>query len=270
MKRLVVCALLLFPSLSGAQQSALPSATAAAVVEGPTIDGNVLDDQAWQQAPVIRGFWQEQPDEGQPASENTEVRIIFTRDTLYIGVVCYDRDPGAIIVSDSRRDAGLDDTDSFQVIFDTYRDRQNGFVFGTNPAGIEYDGQVTNEGQGGAGLGAGQRQQGGSGSGFNINWDAAWEVRSRIDERGWSAEFAIPFRTLRFPPGANQIWGVNFQRNIRRRNERAYWAPIPRQYNLYRLSLAGSVSGIQTPAIRNFKVTPYVLGNAIASGTRPV
>src|SRR5688572_6738052 len=213
-----------------------PTATAVPVAEGPTLDGNVLDDAVWQQAPVIGGFWQEQPDEGAPASENTEVRIVFTRDTLYIGVVCFDRNPGSIIVSDSRRDADLDDTDSFRMIFDTYRDRQNGFVFGTNPAAIEYDGQVTNEGQGGGGLRG--NQQSGSGGGFNLNWDAAWEVRTRTDERGWSAEFAIPFRTLRFPSGADQTWGMNFQRNIRRRNERSYWAPIPRQYNLYRLSQA--------------------------------
>ena len=247
-----------------------PSANAVAASEGPTLDGSVLGDAAWQQAPIISGFWQEQPEEGQPSSEHTEVRMIFSRDTLYIGVVCYDRDPSAIIVTDSRRDSDLDDTDSFRMIFDTYRDGQNGFVFGTNPAAIEYDGQVTNEGQGGGGVGGGNRQQSGSGGGFNLNWDAAWEVRTRIDDQGWSAEFAIPFRTLRFPSGADQIWGVNFQRNIRRRNERAYWAPIPRQYSLYRLSLAGSVAGIQAPTIRNFKATPYMLGNIVASGERPV
>lgn len=248
--------------------SAQPKATAAAVTEPPIIDGDVLGDPAWQTAPVISGFLQEQPDEGQPASENTEVRIVFTRDMLFIGVVCYDRDPSSIIVSDSRRDAGLDETDSFRLIFDTYSDRQNGFVFGTNPAAIEYDGQVTNEGQGGGGLSG--NQQTGSGGGFNLNWDAAWEVRARIDDRGWSAEFAIPFRTLRFPSGSNQTWGVNFQRNIRRRNERSYWAPIPRQYNLYRLSLAGTVSGIQTPTIRSFRVTPYALGSFVESGVQPV
>ncbi len=258
--------LLFFAATAAAQQTA----TAVAVTVVPTLDGNVLDDPAWRDAPPITGFSQEQPDEGQPASENTVVRMVFTRDTLYVGVICYDRDPSAIIVSDSRRDAGLDETDSFQMIFDTYRDRQNGFVFGTNPAAIEYDGQVTNEGQGGAGLGGGQRQQSGSGSGFNINWDGAWDVRTQTSEHGWSAEFAIPFRTLRYPSGASQIWGVNFQRNIRRRNERAYWAPIPRQYSLYRLSLAGTVSGIETPVIRNFKATPYVLGNVVRSGERPV
>jgi Domain of unknown function (DUF5916) len=250
--------------------SAAPTATAIRVEEGPALDGDILTDSAWQKATPITGFLQEQPDEGQPASERTEVRIVYTADTLYIGVVCYDRDPSGIIVSDARRDSQLDNTDSFQMIFDTYRDRQNGFVFGTNPAGIEYDGQVTNEGQGGGGVGGGGRQQAGSGSGFNLNWDAAWEVRARISDVGWTAEFAIPFRTLRFPSGTDQVWGVNFQRNIRRRNERAYWAPIPRQYDLYRLALAGSLSGIQTPVIRNFKVTPYALGNVLKSGNRPV
>jgi hypothetical protein len=255
------------PTLVSTAVFAQPSATAIMTNEAPVLDGNVLDDPAWKAAPVISGFRQEQPDEGQPASENTEVRVVFTRDTLYIGVVCFDREPGSIIVADSRRDSGLDETDSFQIIFDTYRDRQNGFVFGTNPAAIEYDAQVTNEGQGGGGL-SGQR--GGSGGGFNINWDGAWEVRTLIDERGWHAEFAIPFRTLRFPSGAEQNWGVNFQRNIRRRNERAYWAPIPRQYNLYRLSLAGTLAGIQTPIIRSLRATPYALGNVVESGVRPV
>ena len=247
-----------------------PNIAAARVEQAPSLDGEVAGDSTWQSAPPATGFWQEQPDEGQPASERTEVRVVYTDDTLYVGVICYDRAPGQIIVSDSRRDAPLDETDSFQVIFDTYRDQLNGFVFGTNPAGIEYDGQVTNEGQGGGGLGPGQRQQAGSGGGFNLNWDGAWEVRSRITEIGWSAEFAIPFRTLRFPSGSDQVWGVNFQRNIRRRNERSYWAPIPRQYDLYRLSLAGNLSGLSTPLVRNFKATPYVLGNLVESGVRPV
>ena len=276
---LVITSIQLFSVAVAAAQPAanatpLPAAanvaTASRAIEAPIIDGDVLGDPAWAQATPITTFWQEQPDEGQPASERTEVRVVFTADTLYIGAVLYDSDPSGIIVSDARRDAAMDDTDSFQMILDTYRDRQNGFVFGTNPAGVEYDGQVTNEGQGGGGLGFGQRQSGGSGSGFNINWDGAWTVRSKISEHGWSAEFAIPFRTLRYPAGASQTWGVNFQRNIRRRNERAYWAPIPRQFNLYRLSLAGSIGGVQTPALRNLRITPYALGNQLASGEVPV
>jgi hypothetical protein len=257
------------PAANGDGAAAANVATAARAAEAPALDGEVLNDPAWADAVPITGFTQEQPNEGEPVSERTEVRIIFTGDTLYIGAVMYDSDPGGIIIADARRDSPLDDSDSFQLIFDTYRDRQNGFVFGTNPAGIEYDGQVTNEGQGGGGLGPGQMQQGGSGAGFNINWDAAWTVRAKVGDHGWSAEFAIPFRTLRYPAGASQTWGLNFQRNIRRKNERAYWAPIPRQFNLYRLSLAGSLTGVQTPALRNFRITPYGLANALTSGVAP-
>jgi hypothetical protein len=273
-----VAAFLLIGATAFAQPAASTSRVAATaltivavpVAEAPTMDGDVAGDQVWAKATPVTAFWQEQPNEGQPASEPTEVRVVFTADTLYVGVTLFDQDPSGIIVSDARRDAPLDDTDSFQMIFDTYRDRQNGFVFGTNPAGIEYDGQVTNEGEGGGGLGFGQRQSGGSGSGFNINWDGAWTVRTTIGEHGWSAEFAIPFRTLRYPAGADQAWGVNFQRNIRRKNERAYWAPIPRQFNLYRLSLAGSLAGVKTESARNFRVTPYTLANVVTSGERPV
>ena len=269
----ILSALGLFAATLSASAQTKPGsanvATALRATEVPTLDGDVLGDPAWKNAPPITSFVQEQPVEGQPASEKTEVRVIFTADTLYVGVVLYDSDPGGIIVSDARRDAPMDDTDSFQMIVDTYRDRQNGFVFGTNPAGVEYDGQVTNEGQGGGGLGFGQMQSAGSGSGFNINWDGAWTVRSKISAQGWSTEFAIPFRTLRYPAATEQAWGINFQRNIRRKNERAFWAPIPRQFNLYRLSLAGSLTGVQTPALKNLRITPYVLGNALESGVIP-
>lgn len=247
-----------------------PVGTAASTVEAPAIDGAVLGDPAWAVAEPMSGFWQEQPAEGRPSTERTEVRMLYTADALYIGVVCHDRDPSGIIVSDARRDAPLDETDSFRVILDTYGDRQNGFIFGTNPAGIEYDGQVTNEGQGGGGLSNAQMQMGGSGSGFNLNWDGAWRVQARIIPEGWSAEFEIPFKTLRYPSGSPQVWGVNFQRNIRRRNERSYWAAIPRQFTLTRVSLAGKVQGIEVPVFRNLKAMPYVLGQALTSGERPV
>ena len=195
--------------------------------------------------------------------------MVFTKDTLFIGAVMYDAEPGGIVTADPRRDASLDDVDSFRMLVDTYRDRQNGFVFGTSAAGGEYDGQVTNEGQGGGGIAFGGTSAAGSGGGFNLNWDGAWTVRTKISDVGWTAEFAIPFKTLRFPGTPEQTWGVNFQRNIRRKNERSYWAPIPRQFNLYRVSLAGSVSGIRTPAVRNLKIMPYALGQSITSGVEP-
>ncbi len=248
-------------------------ARAVAAVEAPVapmLDGVVLGDPAWDGAVPGTGFVQTQPDEGQPASERTEVRIVFTGDTLYFGVVCYDRDPASIIVTDSRRDSSLADSDSFQIILDTFFDRQNGFVFGTSPSGQEYDGQLVNEGAGGSGMGRGGQTEG-AGGGFNQNWDGVWQVRTTISEVGWSAEFAIPFRTLRFPAGREQRWGVNFQRNIRRRNESAYWAPLPRQFDLFRVSLAGQLTDVQAPEglWRTLQLTPYVIGEAIGRADRP-
>lgn len=242
-----------------------PVASATETIEAPTVDGDVLGDPVWRQAPPITGFWQTTPDEGQPATEKTEVRVVYTAGTLYIGVVCYDREPTRIIVTDSRRDASLDEMDSFRFVLDTYRDGQNGFLFGTNPAGIEYDAQVANDGEGG-GFGGGPRQRAGSGGGLNVNWDGSWTVRVQSGEYGWSAEFAIPFRTLRFSSDESQIWGVNFERTIRRKRETAYWAPLPRQYGLPRVSQAGSLQGLAPPALRNLQFMPY----ALVQGTRDV
>lgn len=236
-----------------------PVMQAQSIQEAPTLDGDVLNDAVWQAVTPVSGFTQTQPDEGSPATERTEVRVLFTADVLYVGVVCHDREPGRIVIADSRRDASLSQTDSFRFILDTYNDDQNGFVFGTNPAGIEYDAQVTNEARGGFGN---ARQQGGAVGGFNINWDGAWDVRTSVGDYGWSAEFAIPFRTLRFPRQADQTWGINFQRTIPRNQENVYWAPLPRQFDLNRVSLAGSITGLDVPDPRNLKIIPYALGSA--------
>jgi hypothetical protein len=226
----------------------------------PDIDGDVLDDPAWENMHAATGFRQIRPYAGSPATQRTEVRVGYTDTALYIGVVAYDDNPAGIIVADSRRDSSLGDTDSFQVIIDSFRDRQNGFVFGTNPAGIEYDGQVTKEGAGEFSSGSG---------GFNLDWDTSWTVRATTSEIGWSAEFRIPFRSLRYGPGEIQDWGINFQRNIRRNNEVAFWSPLPRQHNLYRISEAGLLEGLRVPPQRNLKVTPYALARASRGGSLP-
>ena len=250
-------------------QAGFPVALAQRVAEAPLVDGDVLADAAYADARMATGFVQNRPFQGQPASERTEVRIVYTEDTLYFGIVCYTDDPSTIIVADSRRDSDLTETDSFRIILDTYHDGLNGFVFGTNPAGVEYDGQLTNEGQGSGRFGGGgsgrpsnSRQQRGSGGGLNVNWDGAWQVATNITDIGWTAEIAIPFRTLRYPAAEVQTWGMNFQRNIRFNNEQAYWSPLPRQFSLNRLSLAGELQGLRVPAQRNLQLMPYVLGDA--------
>ena len=239
---------------SAVAPSSPPLMRSAQLAQAPAIDGDVLNDPVWRQAdaPVATGFWQVQPVEGSPASQRTEVRIGYTDDTLYVGVVCYDTNPDGIIVTDSRRDSSLDETDSFQLIIDSYLDRQNGFVFGTNPAGVQLDGQVTKEGR--------------NSGGFNLNWDTTWEVSSVISDIGWSAELAIPFKSLRYGRAALQNWGINFQRNIRRNNEIAYWSPLPRQYQLERVSQAGTLEALGVPPQRNLKLTPYALGQVSKGG----
>ncbi len=233
--------------------------TAASAIEAPLIDG-MVDDEVWENATPFTDFIQSNPVEGRPSTERTEVRVLFDDEAVYIGAILYDSDPSGIIATDARRDSSLDDTDSFRVVFDTYHDLQNGFIFGTTPAGLEYDGQLSNAG-GGSGFGGGpmMRAQSGSGGGFNLNWDASWTVRTHIGDFGWSAEFAIPLRTLRYG-GSPQVWGVNFQRNIRRKREEAYWSPVARIYNINRLSTAGELHGLDLPSPRNFKVIPYALG----------
>lgn len=244
-----------------------PAATAIFADKAPMLDGQVLNDPTWANAAPASGFWQTAPDEGQPATERTEVRIIYTSEAIYFGVVCHDRVPGQMVVSDSRRDSPLDETDSFQIILDTFHDKQNGFVFGTNPAGIEYDAQVTNEGVGD--LTPATNQQAGSGGGFNLNWDASWEVRAATSDSGWSAEFAIPFRTLRYASGKTQTWGINFQRNLRRRNETSFWTRMPRQFTLFRLSQAGVLRGLRISSQRNFKLMPYTLSKTTRKFSTP-
>ncbi len=241
---------------TGAPPTSPPDLTPTRTTVAPVIDGRVVDDPAYADATPARGFWQTTPDEGQPASQETEVYVVYDDTAIYFGVVLHDDDPETIVVAGNRRDDSLVETDSFQIILDTYHDTQTGFVFGTNPYGIQYDGQVNREGQGGFR----------GGGGFNRNWDGVWEVRARITEIGWVAEFAIPFRTLRYPSDQDQTWGLNFQRNIRRRNENAFWAPLPRQFNLYRLSLAGTLSGFEPPPQRNLKVTPYALVEWLEEG----
>ncbi|MCH7775149.1 MAG: carbohydrate binding family 9 domain-containing protein [Gemmatimonadetes bacterium] len=233
-------------------------------MDPPVIDG-IPDEDAWQAAAVISDFVQNEPFEGRAATERTEVRILYDDAAVYVAAWMFDADPSAIVLGETRRDADLSDTDALLIVLDTYLDRQNGFVFGTTPAGIEYDGQVIKEGQGGFGGGfgsGGSRQQRGSGGGFNVNWDGSWDVATSRDGRGWYAEFRIPFSTLRYGRGGAQTWGLNISRNIRRRNEQAFWAPIPRQFDLYRLSQAGTLQGIEAPARRTVDVTPYVLGSS--------
>ena len=233
-----------------------PSFEASYLKLPPTVDGNIISDPSWEKIKPLTKLSQAKPFYGSPASEKTEIRIAFTNKTLFVGVICFDKEPEKIVVSDSRRDSNLNDDDSFLFILDTYNDQQNGFLFGTNSIGVEYDAQIDNEGEG-------NMQQGGVIGGTNLNWDASWEVKTETGDYGWSAEFAIPLRTLRFGKGKDKTWGINFQRNISKNSEVAYWAQLPIAFEIKRLSLAGKMKKINLKNPKNLKIFPYALTQSI-------
>jgi hypothetical protein len=252
----------------GVVQSPARTARAVAVDTPPVLDGS-LDEPAWRSAPALTDFVQRVPLDGRPATESTEVRVLYDADAIYVGVWALDSDARAIVPGEAIRDYDLAQSDAVRLIFDTFRDQQNAFVFGTNPVGIQYDGQVANAGQGGGGMfrggggGGSNRQQGGAGGGFNLNWDGTWTVATARDAEGWYAEFRIPFSTLRYGAGEDQVWGLNVSRQVRRLNEESFWSPIPREFDQYRLNYAGALEGLAPPAQRLMTVTPYVLQRAV-------
>jgi len=252
MKKYIFTLLFLFSFLTGQNITSAVKASS-----DPAMDGDVLNDPAWANVPEVTTFIQKTPDEGQSVSEKTAVKVMYTEKTFYVSVVCYDTNPGEIVISDTRRDSPLNNSDSFSFIIDTFKDFQTGYLFGTNPAGIEYDAQITGGGEGGSMM---RRFSMGTGGGFNVNWDAVWEVKSQKGDFGWSAEFAIPFKTLRYATNKDQSWGINFERVIARKKEEAHWSPISRQHTMNRLVSAGTLTHMNVPTSRNIKIMPYVLG----------
>ena len=235
---------------------------AAVVQVPPQVDGK-LDDAAWKSATVLKDFVQREPVEGSPVSERTEVRIVTDGEALYVAAWLYDREASLIEPSEKIRDVTLTNSDYFAFILDTYHDKQNGFLFGTTPSGVEHDAQVIREGEGGGVFGAGQnRAQAGALGGVNLNWDASWTVKTSQDSLGWYAEFRIPFSTIRYGGGATQSWGLNIMRGIRRLNEEALWSRVSRQFTINRLSQAGTLQDIAVPSQRIATVTPYLLGSS--------
>ncbi len=240
---------------------------AARVDEAPVLDG-VLDDAIWLRASVIDQFVQQEPEEGAPATERTEVLILYDAANLYLGVRAYDSQPGGIVSTEMRRDSErILQEDSFQIILDTFNDSRSGYMFVTSPLGAKLEQQISNEG------GDSGRGRGGAGGAGKINrdWDGVWHVSVGRLDQGWTAEITIPMVTLRFPAAESQEWGVNFMRNIRRKNEQVFWAPIPKEYNLARVSLAGSLTELRSlNRGLDLRIKPFAVGGGkrtLADGT---
>ncbi len=218
------------------------------------LDG-VLDDDSWSKAPLATDFVQAEPLSGQPASQATDVRVVYDQDFLYIGAFLHDADLSLAVVNDIRKDFTEEEQDDFEVLLDTFGDRRNGYVFSTNIEGARHDRQVALEGRE-----------------VNRSWDAVWDVRTHKQAGGWSVEMRIPFRALRFSRATDAVWGINFSRHIRRANEVSFWAPVPRAFTLNRVSLAGTLVGLETgQAGRDLRIKPYISDNAVrALGTTSV
>jgi len=230
---------------------------AAFVETPPEIDG-FLEPEVWGKAPAASQFIQRQPDEGRPATENTEVRILYTLDSLYIGVMCYDREPQKIIANIKQRDnEDIYENDHVRIMLDTFHDRRNGYVFVTNPLGARLDLQVRKEGKHEGGIHIPNPN-------VNIDWNAVWDVRAAVHSEGWSAEIVIPLNSLRFNERSSDGWGINFLRNIRRKNEESTWAPLPRNIEFTKISLAGTLTGLE--GLRkglSLQVKPFSLASRV-------
>ncbi|MDX1644109.1 MAG: DUF5916 domain-containing protein, partial [Thermoanaerobaculia bacterium] len=193
-----------------------------------TVDGR-LSEPAWRTAPVGSDFRQREPDPLARATEKTEIRVLYSDDTLYVGMEARDSEPGAIVARELGRDVPLFRDDSVILLLDTFHDHRNAYFFETNPLGSRTDALITDEGRD-----------------MNLEWDGVWTVGSRRTEEGWTAEFAIPFATLRFDP-TEEIWGLNVRRLVRRKEEAAFWSPIDLDADLLRISRAGHLVGVEPP-----------------------
>lgn len=225
-------------------------AQATSVEHPPKLDGT-LDDPVWQAAFPITDFHQREPYEGQPATEKTEVRIVYTRHAVYFGVHCHDSQPSRIIATELRRDVSQDLDDHFEILIDSNHDRRDAYVFELNPLGTQVDGLIVGEQGNGYGLNGGD---------FDPGWDGVWTAEARITADGWIATVEIPFTTLNFTHSLDVLWGLNFKRFIRRKNEEDLWRAFRRTFGITRVSEAGELRGIKDIGSgRLFIVKPYGL-----------
>ena len=220
------------------------------------IDG-APDEAAWQKAVPATNFLQRDPENGAPATEKTEVRVLFDRDRIILGVICFDSEPTRLLGNQMQRDQPFEADDRFLVAIDPFFDGRSGYFFEINPSGAMGDGLIT-----------GPTGGGDFGGEMNKSWDGIWIARVRRTAIGWTAEIEIPFKTVNFNPDTD-TWGANFQRTVKRKNEESLWTGWLRDEGLTRMSNAGRIAGIDgiSQGI-GLDLKPYVLGSASAAPGR--
>ena len=208
-----------------------------------TVDGR-FDEAEWRQAEPAADFVQQQPSEGAPATEQSEVRFLYDDDYLYVGGTYVEPEIDRLVINELRRDFSARDGDLIVLILDTFYDKLNAYNFQTNPGCALRDSQSYDDGRN-----------------INANWDAVWFCRASIGADAFHIEQAIPFKQLRFPERDEQVWGLNIFRLIRHSNEQTIWNAVPRQFNQFKTSYEGVLEGIRDvrPG-RNIRVKPFVTG----------
>ena len=251
-----MCVLCVSISVNAETERELPRMSAHRTSEEIKVDG-VFDESVWQNVEPIRQLYQIQPDQGEPATEQSEVRILYDDKKLYFGFIFFDSEMDKIVANDMRRDSpGLRSNDYGFLLLDTYNDRRNAVFFRFTPVGGIEDTAVSN-----------------SGGSLNHSWDIVWECRCRINEDHWTVEIAIPFSQLRFEQSDVMNWGVNFGREIARKQEIAAWNEAPKTYGglaKYRTAYFGTLEGLEgiSPS-RHLELLPYVLpGASYVSSTK--
>ncbi len=240
------------PAVMSRNQAGATTLRAVRVSEPMRLDGR-LDEPVYQAVQAITDFIQQVPDEGAAATEKTEAWILFDGDNIYVGARAWDSaPPSEWVANELRRDANqLRQNDNFVILFDTFYDRRNGVAFQTTPIGALSDFAITNEGN------------------YNGDWNPVWDVRTARFEGGWTVEMEIPFKSLRYRPGPDQVWGVQMRRGIRRKTEYAYITPLPISAaggaggtaGIFRGSAAATLVGLEVPgAGRNLEIKPYAIG----------
>ncbi len=207
------------------------------------LDG-VLDEPCWGDAEPITNFTQREQNEGEPATEKTKIAVIYNTNELYLGIWCYDSEPDKISAQQMKRDFSWRSDDNLEVMISPFNDNRNGYLFVTNPNGARADVWVGDEGQD-----------------FNKDWNGVWDVAVQRNEQGWFAEMVIPFSTLKFKRDSMQTWGINFERNIRRKKEQLMWQGWSRLYDVEKISQGGKLTGIDNiKQGTKIELKPYVLG----------
>jgi hypothetical protein len=207
------------------------------------VDGK-LEENVYARIPAIDGFIQQEPREGEPATERSEVWVFFDRENVYVSARLWDSQPERMVANEMRRDnRNIFNNANFAVVLDTFYDRRNGYLFHTNPLGGLYDAQVTDE------------------RNTNSDWNTVWDVKTGRFPQGWTVEMVIPFKSLRYKSGSSQIWGINFRRIVRWKNEWSYLTPIAASYRgqgILKLSQGATLVGIEPPPRSlNLELKPY-------------